>query len=599
MILQSLYQYYQRLLDDPESHVAKPGYSKAKVSFALNISKDGELLNLIDLRKQEGKKLISPEIDVPVQGKRTSGMSSNYLSDNPKYVLGIEFDKKTKGAKIAKEHFLHFKKYNLNIIGNSEDEGLQAICKFLNRWKPEESLNHPLINNRMEDLASASNLVFRLHPEYQNIHERNAAVELWQSHQSNPSTGNEILSQCLITGEKKVIARLHPDFKGIPGAQTSGASLVSFNQDSFESYGKSQSYNSPVSEDAAFAYGTALRHLLRFGSKQRIRIGDTTTVFWAERKTPAEDMLLELLSPEVNDDDINVVRDSDSKPINDSGVSKKIYTILDRVRQGLHLKDISPDWDPDIRFYILGLSPNAGRISVRFWHVNTLGTLITRIGQHYQDLVIQKQYDSQPDFIPVWIILKELAVQGKSENVPPLINGALIRSILEGMSYPQGLYTAILTRIHADQKINYVRTSVIKACLIRQARINGITIKEATMALNEGSTNVPYRLGRLFAWLEKAQEDANPGINSTIRDRYFGAASATPRSVFPILIRLAQHHIAKSDYGFSVNNRIKEVVNEIDQFPAHLNLEDQGLFILGYYHQRNAIFTKKDKNEKE
>ena len=599
MILQSLYQYYQRLLSDPDSQIALPGYSKVKVDFALNISRDGQLLNILDLRTKAGKKLVGLETDVPEQAKRTSGKSANYLCDNSKYVLGIGLNKDSNEVEIASNYFMEFKKKNLEIIADNHDLGLEALRKFLNQWNPENAIANQLILSVKEDLLKSSNIVFRLDGEYRNINDRAEAKIAWQQYQQRAGLKDGFTGQCLITGEISPLAQLHPSFKGVRGAQSSGASLVSFNQPSFTSFDKVQSYNSPVSKEAAFAYGTALTHLLRYGSKQRIQLGDSTTVFWAERKTSAEDMLLDLLCMDnVSESDANDNNPAEEEPVNDPQTSQKLFHILERLRQGKPIHEFA-DWDPDIQFYILGLSPNSGRISVRFWHMNTLGTLLDRIGQHYRDLEIQKQYVTESDFIPAWMILKETAVLGKSENISPLMSGALMRSILDGYPYPQGLYTAIISRIRADQKVNTNRAAIIKACLIRQARRNQKTIEETTMALNETSTSVPYRLGRLFALLEKAQEDANPGINSTIRDRYFGAASATPRSVFPILIRLAQHHISKAEYGYATDNRIKEVLNEIDQFPAHLNLEDQGLFILGYYHQRNALYTKKEKTEKE
>jgi CRISPR-associated protein Csd1 len=251
-----------------------------------------------------------------------------------------------------------------------------------------------------------------------------------------------------------------------------------------------------------------------------------------------------------------------------------------------------------VKFYILGLAPNASRLSVRFRHVLEYGKLIDKISQHYIDMLIVKSYPSDPDFISIRMILKEIAPLGDAKRISPLLGGVVMRAILTGRPYPQGLLQSVLLRIRADQTVNYLRAAVIKACLVRNRRyqINEREV-DITMALDEQNTNVAYRLGRLFAVLEKAQQDANPGLNATIKDRYFGAASATPRSVFPILLRLTQHHIAKAEYGRNMDKRIEEVMSGIDNFPPHLNLEKQGLFVLGYYHQRKALYTKNESKE--
>lgn len=257
-----------------------------------------------------------------------------------------------------------------------------------------------------------------------------------------------------------------------------------------------------------------------------------------------------------------------------------------------------PNIDPGINFYVLGLSPNAARLAVRFWHVSTVGEISEKIGQHFNDLSIVKSYDNDPEFPGMWHLLRETAVQRKIENIAPLLSGAVMRSILTGALYPQSLLSSILNRIRADQEINYIRAAIIKACLVRKHRINN-TVEEVTMTLNKDSTNIAYRLGRLFAALERVQRDAIPGANTTIKDRFYGSASATPRSVFPQLIRLAQHHIQKAQYGSITEKLIEEIMTSIESFPAHLSLDDQGMFALGYYHQRHAFYIKSSDRKEE
>lgn len=282
-------------------------------------------------------------------------------------------------------------------------------------------------------------------------------------------------------------------------------------------------------------------------------------------------------------------------PQDDSGDTMDIRLFLEAVRDGKMPSEIG---DPDIKFYILGLSPNASRLSVRFWHVSTVGDIGARIGQHFKDLSIIKNYDSDPEFPGMWQLLRETAMLRKSDNISSVLAGSVMRSILTGTAYPQSLLTAIINRIRADQTVNYLRAALIKACLVRKYRITNKSM-EVTMALNKESTNIAYLLGRLFAALEKAQKDAIPGANTTIKDRFYGSASATPRIVFPQLLRLAQHHIQKAEYGRNADKMIEEIMQGIQEFPAHLSLDDQGLFSIGYYHQRKAFYTKTAEKKEE
>ncbi len=376
--------------------------------------------------------------------------------------------------------------------------------------------------------------------------------------------------------------------------------MVSFNLEAFTSYGKTQSFNAPVSEEVAFAYTTALNYLLN-SAKHRIRVGDTTVVFWAERSTGGleEDLLGALFFPDIEiEEDAGPKKGDSDRLVRDPQTVILLRDIFERIKTGQPVADGLVGINKETRFYILGLAPNAARLAVRFWHADLYVKFINRIGQHYSDMVIIKEYDRQPDFLSVTKILKETAPLKDTKRIAPLLGGALMRSILTGAPYPMTLYNSMLSRIRADQDVNYTRVAVIKACLVRNRRFyNKESEVDISMALNEENRNTGYLLGRLFALLEKAQVDANPGINATIRDRYFGAASASPGSVFPILLRLVQHHIAKAEYGRLIDKRIEEVISLIDSFPAYLNLEDQGRFVLGYYQQRQALYTKSEKRE--
>lgn len=610
MILQALYQLYGRLLDEPDSGISPPGYSKAPVSYALNLSETGELLDILDLREQgkgRSKRLVPMDMDIPRQVKRTSGVSANFMCDNSGYVLGV-VQKKGKPIELADKKFDDMRARQKEILGDVDDPGVRAILGFFSTWDPEHAEEHPVLQPVWDELMRGGNLIFKLDGTQGFVHQRPAIRKAWEraiSEKSHENTGH-----CLVTGEHAPVARIHDNIKGVSGANTKGADIVSFNQKAFTSYGKEQSINAPVSEQAAFGYVTALNYLLR-SDRYRLRIGDTTTVFWAEK--PAyleEDILAELLDPTIPMDTANKAKASDgegeTRLRRDLQATRMVRDALDRAAHGKSLEESIVGVDKDVRFYILGLAPNNARLSVRYWHVDTFGSLLEKIGQHYSDMAIILPPWETGSF-PVWMIVNSTApvIEGKRDGrrASPLLGGALTRAVLMGTHYPQGMYTALLARIRAEQEVSPVQVAMIKACLVRGARISGSKAKEGnyTVSLNEEWTDTAYLLGRLFATLEKAQQDAASGakLSSTIRDRYFGAASATPRSVFPVLLRLAQHHIAKAEYGGIADRQIEAIVGRLDSFPAHLNLEEQGNFVLGYYHQRQDFYRKRSPETQE
>lgn len=590
MIINSLYKHYQLLAEQPDIDIPPAGFSAARVAFAFVLSEQGDLLNIIPLAQQEGKRQVAMEMQVPEQLKRSSGISPNFLCDNCTYVVGLDAKGKPERTRRA---FEASKELHCSILEGVDDPGARAIVNYFVRWDVTKGAEHPVIKPLLEDLLAGGNIVFRLDGELGYIHNRSKIKEAWLRHYNQ--SRSEIVGQCLVSGEIGPIARLHPSIKGVRGAQSTGASLVSFNLDAFTSYGKTQSYNAPISEAVAFGYTTVLNYLLA-SKRQRVQLDpNTTVVFWSERigGNIEEDLLAELLWPSSSATKIEE-RTSDTK------TTQLIHDILTRIRNGQPLDLSTTEIDVNSRFAILGLSPNASRLSVRFWNQDTFGNLLNRIAQHYLDLsIIGSSREDGVQLISVSRILLETAPQADPNRIPPLLGGGLMRAILEGQRYPEALYTAIISRIRADQKVNMVRAAIIKACLLRKYRIQGQRDKEVniTVSLNEQNTVTAYNLGRLFAVLEKAQLDANPGLNATIRDRYFGAASATPKSVFPILLRLAQHHISKAEYGRVSDKRIEEIMARINEFPAHLNLDEQGQFMLGYYHQRQAFYEKTSEKE--
>lgn len=566
MILQALNAYYERLMADPDVEVAEYGFSQQQIAFCVVLNADGSLHEIRDERLSDDKgKLRNQSLVVPGNSKPSgSGINPCLLWDNAAYLLGYKADDPK--PERTRESFEAFRDKHLALERQIDTPAFQAVCRFLESWQPDTAVEHPLLAELKTGFG-----VFRLRGDKQYVHE-DATIVDWFRGQLVPGGDSDAVEagQCLITGASATIARLHePKIKGVWGAQSSGAALVSFNCDAFESYGKAQSSNSPVSERAAFQYTTALNYLLAPGSKRRLSVGDTTVVCWTAEPSPMEDWFTEFINPSASAEDATQLG--------------KVRPVLDATSQGAFPPELGP---PDTPFYVLGLAPNAARISVRFWYVSTVGQFVERVRQHFADLAICR---GQKDltYPPLWRLLRETVREAK--EIPDLLEGALMRAILTGEPYPQMFYSALLRRIRADREVRFVRAAAIKACLIRNYH------QEVPMALDPDRPEPAYHLGRLFAEFEKTQEDALPGINDTIKDRYFGAASSTPASVFPRLIRMNQHHLGKLEKGNRTyhDRRIQEIASKVDGFSSHLSIVDQGLFAIGYYHQRRDIFTKK------
>ncbi|NLA58579.1 MAG: type I-C CRISPR-associated protein Cas8c/Csd1 [Firmicutes bacterium] len=590
-MLKALYDCYELLASNPNCDIPTMGYSVAKVYFAFNLSENGDLLDVIPLGEQKGKRIIPMEIKVPEQEKRTSGIRPNFLCDGSSYFIGA--DKKNNPSR-ARQSFEASRELHLSILEKVDDPGARAVCMFFENWSPENNSEHPVLKDALDDVLDGGNIVFRLNGEPGYIHERPKVRAAWLEYKRR--TRSDIVGQCLVTGEIGPIARLHPNIKGVRGAQSSGASLVSFNLNAFTSYGKEQGFNAPVSEEVAFGYTTALNYLLASRQYSVQLEPSTTAVFWSERGADSleHNLLAQLLFATNGEDSDTAANDRQI----DLQTTKLIQDILIRVRAGVPQDFEKLNLDLDSRFYILGLSPNASRLAVRFRHVDSFGASLRRVLQHHEDMEIERPRGvPEIAILSVNRILRETAPPSDRERTPPpVLTGGLMRAILQGPPYPQSLYSAIISRIRADRRINFVRAATIKACLLRRQRFTTLPDENQregvriTVSLNKESTDIAYLLGRLFAVLEKAQQEASPNLNTTIRDRFFGSASATPSAVFPQLLRLAQHHIAKAEYGASLDRRIGEIMGKIDVFPSHLSLSEQGMFMLGYYHQREAFY---------
>jgi CRISPR-associated protein Csd1 len=579
MILQALNDYYERLKEDPDSGVAPIGYSPQKISLCIVINKKGELIQFRPETRMEGKKALPKIVQVLGNSKPTgAGINPCTLWDNAAYLLGYKLndDKPEKTQKC----FEASRQYHLDLEKEINDPAFTAVCNFLKSWNPSDADSHAALKD-----AGTGFLVFNISGEERYVHQIPEIRKWWEKQlRAETKIDEDANAFCLVTGESLPIARLHePKIKGVMGAQSAGAAIVSFNASAYESYGKEQSYNAPVSEQAAFQYCTALNYLLARENKRRMIIGDATVVFWTEKPTPTENIFSMFMDP--------------GEAKEDEALKLRLEKSLINISQGIY--PAQEFGDPETKFYILGLSPNAARLSVRFWYVSTLKEILDHLHQHMQDLELCGKPEKEYAIPALWHLLSETARESK--DIPPLLSGAVMKSIITGLAYPQMLYGAILRRIRMDREVNYRRCSIIKAYLNRQFRFQQSQCieKEITVSLNPNYPDPAYHMGRLFAALEKAQEDALPSINDTIKDRFFGSASATPAAIFPRLIRLSQHHQGKLTTAAKIHTvkRIQSICEHIQKFPAHMSLNQQGLFALGYYHQRQDFFTKKSKPE--
>lgn len=568
MILQALNDYYWRKMADPDPTRRLPafGFEDKEIPFIIELDKAGLLVGIKDTRAGDGKKKTAAKYLVPQGVKKTSGVAANLLWDTAEYVIGL--DTKGKPDRVEQQHAAFRTRIEAlpdDVLG---DDGIRAILAFLESDPVAQVSSFPLVQELRESNPLMS---FRLIGDTDLISQRpqvtaglaNAAPE-----------GGHASATCLVTGTKVEPERLHSAIKGVWGAQTAGANIVSFNLDAFSSYGKAQGSNAPVGAAAAFAYTTALNHLLGKGSRQRIQVGDASTVFWAQKADPLEDIMAAFFG----DGD-----DPDAR-------TEEIRALYELVHGGRF-----DGGRGNTAFYVLGLAPNAARIAIRFWHADTLSGIAHRITAWFDDLRIARG-PKDAEYPSLFRLLAATAVQGKADNIPPNLGGDVMRSILDGSPFPATWLNAAVQRCRAEQRVIYLRAAAIKACLNRQIRNRKSTTdhKEFSAVLDTTNTNAAYRLGRLFAVLEKIQEEASPGINATIRDRYYGAASSTPVAVFTTLLRLKNAHLKKLATGRVIwfERLLGEVLGAVDDFPKHLPLPDQGRFALGYYHQRQAFFTK-------
>ena len=574
MILQALTRYYEHLLSRGE--IAAPGWSPAKISYALCLNGAGDLEQVIPTMEEvtKGKKtVLQPQtFSLPAAVKRTVGIGANFLWDNSSYLLGV--DQKGKPER-SRDCFAAAAQKHHAVLDGVDSPIARAILTFFDTWQPEHAAEHPALTGQFEEVTAGANLLFRVDGCYPQ--KDDAIRAAWQSYRES-SDPDAVRMQCLVTGREDEITATHPAIKGVRNAQSSGAALVSFNAPAFCSYGREQNFNAPVGKYAAFAYTAALNHLLADRKNVQL-IGDTTVVCWAEGADPAYQSFFGTAcfgaETGLSDDDLRAAlkRLAELKPCDDLGI------------------------DPNRPFYILGLAPNAARLSVRFFLRDSFGRLMKNVNAHYERLEIVRPAYAKTNILPLWAMLRETVnLNSRDKSPSPAMAGAATRAVFSGGPYPASLLEAVMLRIRAERNITWGRAAIIKAYYLKNPH-KDCPKEVLTVSLNEASTDTAYTLGRLFSVYEAVQQAANPGINTTIKDKYFNSAAAMPAGIFPVLNNLCQKHLRKLDgrqrvYYDKQIMTLKGILGE--SYPMRMTLAQQGSFDLGYYHQTQKRYTKKE-----
>lgn len=586
MILQALVRCYESLAAADE--LKKPGWSMVKVSWGLELTPEGQIQRLWPLEIADAKGKKRPQlIKLPAQTKKTVGVVSNFLCENSSYILG--HDNKGKPER-SLECFKACAARHREILTEVDHPMAKAILRFFAGWNPQTAEENAVLAPEWEEILKGGNLVFCMDGVYaQDVPE---IAQAWDEAYADDEKAE--MGRCLVTGQKAPVAILHPSIKGIVGAQSSGAALVSFNAPSLESFGKDdrdkqgQGRNAPVSTYAAFAYTEALNYLLREPAYHS-RLGDTTLIYWAEG---AEEEYSSAMAGMMFSDNME---------------QEDLKDVMEALSSGKTVLWNKLPLNPDNRFYILGIAPNAARLAVRFFLQNTFGSFAANLDRHQKRLEIVRPAFDEREGLSVWSLLRETANPNSRDKKPPEpLVSALMRAVLMNTPYPAELFIQTEIRLRAEHEVSRGKAAILKAYLLRnvvELNPDNHPYKEVLQVqLNETTTHLPYpyRLGQLFAVLEALQLKANPGINATIKDRYFNSACATPAVVFPTLIRLAQNHLNKLDGGIKVyyDKMITGLLNAVEEsYPVRLSLQDQGIFQIGYYHQKQKLFTKKEELE--
>lgn len=598
MLIQALCDYYDILSE--QGKMLPEGYSKVPVHYLVYLTPEGEIAEILDWREvldvedKKGKKkqIFRPREIIMPKRTEVTGIDSNYIEHRPLYLFGLNYEKELftseDATNKARKSHTAFVETNLKFIEGMDNPVVNTYRKFIENWVPENETENPHLLALGKNYKSAG-FAFCLRGTVEYLHEESEIKKKWEYIYSSFETAREgILSQCAVTGEKEPIARIHSKIKGISGGLATGTVLVSFKNPSESSYGNSQSYNSNISEKAMTKYTEALNYIIGT-KKQKMLLDDMTVLYWAMSKNErCNDIMAALL---FHNTDV----------IGEEEMEDMLKSMLSDAREGnllperISMKHIDSDTD----FYMLGLKPNSSRLSVKFLYRKKFGEILANIAKHQLDLQISEEVHP----VSLWEIKRELiSPKSKNETVDPSLMAKIFEAVIYGTNYPQFLLATVIRRVKTDNEseFNRIRAGIMKACINRKSRLSNKK-EELNVALDKDNRNPAYLCGRLFAILEKLQQDSSGNkLNRTIKDAYFASASSKPATIFPKLLKLAQNHLKKSKHAVFYNQCVEEVMDKIDGgFPETLPLVEQGKFMIGYYQQYQSFFAKKDEDIKQ
>ncbi len=592
MLIKALCEYYDILAK--AGKVLPAGYSNVKIHYLVCLTHEGQIAEIINYQNKEeiaagkGKlkeKWVPQDVMMPQRTEKT-GIESNFIEHRPAYLFGLNWaeegltaEDRTGKAKKSHEAFVE---KNLTYLEGIDTPVVNAYRTFIQNWKPEEETQNPQLLKLGKDFAK-SNFIFCLsgYPDLL-LQEDRLVKERWETEKEHPSGDADIrISQCAVGGAVEPIARIHNKIKGVYGGLATGSVLIGFNNASEGSYGLEQSYNSNISESVMKKYTEALNYLLS-DSKHKVLLDDMTVVFWAMSENESNEALISAM----------LFGQADKMDV--SQVEKMLESVMQAAPTGKITKDrlaIPASIDSDVDFYMVGFKPNSSRLAMKFIYRRRFADVLYHIARHQADM---KMADNMRPVSFFRIRNELISPKSKAENVNPAILTKLFEAVLYGTDYPVSLLDTVVRRVKTDldSDRNMVRTGIIKACINR----NYAKKEELKVALNKDNDNQAYVCGRLFAVLEKLQQEASGNaLNRTIKDAYFASAMSNPAMVFPKLLKLAQNHMNKVKRPVFFDKLISEIVGKVhEEFPKALSLQNQGRFAVGYYQQHQNFYEKTD-----
>ncbi|MDR3707408.1 MAG: type I-C CRISPR-associated protein Cas8c/Csd1 [Capsulimonadaceae bacterium] len=545
MILQKLYECAEAIIGE---NMPPPMYETKPVRWIVELAPDGRYE--ISSNAGDGKKDRGLPRTIPFVG-RTAGIRPILLADTPSYVFGAAIpDSKGVIDKRAADKHRAFRELVKQCVEETGDEGATAVLRLIDSQSAQ-----------LPDGMDPSDIVtFRYRDKL--VVDSVAVQRFWAKSARGDADGDAGTQfQCLVTGIRgPVDESLSVAVKGLPGGQTSGVALVSANSNAFESHGLKRAQTAPINRDAGERIVKALNRLIA-NKKNRVIVGNVVYVFWTKHGPD------EYFPGMIDEPQAEMVRD-----LIDSARSGRLYELDDEMKE---------------EFYVFALSANAARVVIRDQITTTLGSVRQNLARWFelQDMV---NFDGTPGPIRgVWKVAAA-AYRAASKEMEPSAAVGLLQAAILGKPIPEHLLARTIMRCRADRAVNHGRATLIKMILSTHEEVSNIPMA----SLNMENTSPAYVCGRLLAHLAAIQKAAVGDISANIVDRYYGAASTSPATVMPLLLSMAtKAHLpkirkTKPKWHGALDNRLMEISTKLDDFPSILTLKDQGLFALGFYHQK-------------